>query len=278
MKSSDLGLLGVAFVWGFTFVAVKESLEFVSPFTFLFYRFLLAFLLLFIISIKKLKKMNRVILRHGFLVGIFLFLGYGFQTMGLQYTTPANAGFITGLSVIIVPFLSVFALKVKPPLNAWIGVACALIGLFFLSFEKFSMDYGDFLVLLGACSFATHLILVGKYSPRYDPFLLTTAQIGTVTVLSCLLGVRSPVVVFNHTVVEALIITAVFATVLAFLIQTAAQQHTPATRTAVIFAMEPVFAALSSYILIHEIFPVQKILGCILILLGMIITEIKTHT
>ncbi|MBU7042672.1 MAG: DMT family transporter [Theionarchaea archaeon] len=274
MKSSDLGLLGVAFVWGFTFVAVKESLEFVSPFTFLFYRFLLAFLLLILVSFKKVKHMDRVILTHGIVIGIFLFLGYGFQTMGLQYTTPANTGFITGLSVVIVPFLSIFFLKKIPPLTAWIGVFCALVGLFFLSFQKLSMDFGDFLVLLGACSFAMHLILVGKYSPQHDPFLLTTTQIGTVAALSCLLGTPSSMV-FNTPVVKAVIITAVFATVLAFLIQTTAQKHTPATRTAVIFAMEPVFAALSSYILIHEVFTVQKIVGCGLILLGMIITEMK---
>lgn len=276
MKFSNLGLLGVAFVWGFTFVAVKESLAFVSPFTFLFYRFLLAFLILFTISLKKINLMNRAILRHGFLVGTFLFLGYGFQTLGLQYTTPANAGFITGLSVVIVPFLSVFFLRLRPPLNAWIGVVCALLGLSLLSFDKFSMDFGDFLVLLGACSFAMHLILVGKYSPHYDPVLLTTAQIGTVTLLSSILGIQSPPV-FNQPVVEAVIITAVFATVLAFLIQTMAQKHTSATRTALIFAMEPVFAALSSYLLINEMFTVQKIAGCLLILVGMIITEIKVH-
>jgi drug/metabolite transporter (DMT)-like permease len=274
MRYRDLGLLGVAFVWGFTFVAVKESLEFVSPFTFLFYRFLLAFVLLVLVSVKKLKDMNQSLIKHGFIIGIFLFLGYGLQTMGLQYTTPAHAGFITGLSVIIVPFLSVIFLKKIPHITAWIGVSCALIGLFFLSFRGLSMDFGDFLVLLGACSFAMHLILVGKYSPQHDPFLLTTTQIGTVAFLSFLLAEPGSMV-FNRPVMEAVIITALFATVLAFLIQTAAQKHVPPTRTAVIFAMEPVFAALSSYILIDEVFTLQKILGCGLILLGMVITEIK---
>lgn len=274
MKLNDTALLVVAFVWGLTFVMVKESLYYISPFKFLFFRFSLSFVLLLIISAKKIKYIDTYILTYGLFIGVALFLGYGFQTVGLQYTTPANAGFITGLSVVIVPFLSFVLLKQKPGGYAILGVVCAFFGLFFLSFHNYGMNTGDFLVLLCAISFAMHIILVGKYAPVHDPVLLTTVQIGMVAVLSGVFSINQESVL-NATVVQALIITALFATVFAFLIQNMAQKHTPPTRTAVIFAMEPVFAAVCSYVLINEVFTVRKIVGCVLILAGMLITEAK---
>ena len=218
--------------------------------------------------------MDRNILKYGIVIGLSLFLGYGFQTVGLQYTTPANAGFITGLSVVAVPFLSVLFIKKRLPMYSYMGVACAAIGLFSLSFQQFEMNYGDFLIAVCAFCFALHIVLVGKYAPLYDPVLLTTVQIGVVALLSWFLSLNQEPI-FTTIVWETLIVTSLFATVLAFLIQNLAQQHTPPTRTAVIFAMEPVFAALCSFILIHEVFTFRKVIGCILILLGMVITELK---
>jgi drug/metabolite transporter (DMT)-like permease len=274
VKLSDLGLLAVAFVWGLTFVMVKESLLFISPFKFLFCRFVLSFLFLAGLSGRRLLRLNRSVLGHGALIGVFLFLGYGLQTVGLQYTTPANTGFITGLSVVIVPFLAVGLLKKPPGKYVVVGVGCAAAGLFLLSVEKMEMDYGDFLVLLGAFAFAMHLILVGKYVTEHDPVLLTTIQIGMVALLSFAASWGQQWSL-NSTVVQALFITSIFATVMAFLIQNMAQRHTPPTRTAVIFAAEPVFAAVSSYILTGEPFTVKKVAGCLLILTGMLIAEIK---
>jgi drug/metabolite transporter (DMT)-like permease len=274
MRLSDAGLLLVAFVWGLTFVMVKESLSFISPFRFLFYRFSVSFLLLLAVSNKRLKSVDTTIIKCGSFIGIALFLGYGFQTVGLQYTTPANAGFITGLSVVIVPFLSVVLLKRRLTTYSVAGCICAAAGLFFLSFQQLQMNYGDLLILLCAFSFALHIILVGKYAPFYDPVLLTTVQIGMVAFLSGVLSYHQTAVI-TDTVVRAVIVTALFATVMAFLLQNIAQKHTSPTRTAVIFAMEPVFAALCSYLLIHEVFTARKIVGCLFILSGMLITEIK---
>jgi drug/metabolite transporter (DMT)-like permease len=274
VKLSDLGLLTVAFVWGLTFVMVKESLLFISPFKFLFYRFALSFLFLAGLSGKRLLRLNRPVLGHGALIGVFLFLGYGLQTVGLQYTTPANTGFITGLSVVIVPFLAAGLLKRPPGTYAVVGVGCAAVGLFLLSVEKMEMDYGDFLVLLGAFAFAMHLILVGKYAPEHDPVLLTTVQIGMVALVSFAASWGQQWSV-NNTVVQALFVTSIFATVMAFLLQNMAQRYTPPTRTAVIFATEPVFAAVCSYMLIGEPFTIKKVAGCLLILTAMLIAEIK---
>ncbi len=271
---SDAALLMVAFVWGFSFVLVKEALTFISPFTFLFYRFFLSFLLLLIISAKKLRDINANTLKYGVFIGIALFSGYGFQTVGLQYTTPANAGFITGLSVVMVPFLSVALLEKRPGNYSFVGVFFAAAGLFLLSFQQIEANYGDLLIVFCTFSFAMHIILVGKYVPSCDPFLLTTTQIGTVALLSYGLsgGERS---VMTPLVVEAVVVTSLVATVAAFLIQNEAQRYTSPTRTAVIFATEPVFAALCSFFLSYEVFTLRKILGCLLILLGMLIAEFK---
>ncbi len=113
----DISLLMVSFFWGITFVVVKEAIEFIPPFSFLFYRFSITFLLLLLVSIGRLKNLNLETLKSGIFIGSFLFLGYGFQTVGLRETTPANAGFITGLSVVIVPFISSLLLKLKPQKN-----------------------------------------------------------------------------------------------------------------------------------------------------------------
>lgn len=271
---SDAALLMIAFVWGFSFVLVKEALTFISPFTFLFYRFFLSFLILLMISAKKLRVINANILKYGIFIGIALFFGYGFQTVGLQYTTPANAGFITGLSVVMVPFLSVALLKKRPDIYSFVGVFFAAAGLFFLLFQQLEMNYGDLLIVFCAFSFAMHIILVGKYVPSCDPLLLTTIQIGTVALLSYGFTGRGRTTM-TPLAVEAVLITSLVATVAAFLIQNAAQRHVTPTRTAVIFATEPVFAALCSFFLNYEVFTVRKVGGCLLILVGILITEFK---
>ncbi|MEA1994029.1 MAG: DMT family transporter [Euryarchaeota archaeon] len=271
----DLSLILVTFFWGLTFVTVKEAIAFIPPFNFLLYRFSIAFLLLLIVSAKKIRHIDFYTLKSGLFIGVFLFLGYALQTVGLKYTTPANAGFITGLSVVIVPFLSSILFKTKLKKNVIVGVALACIGLAFLSLQKFAISYGDFLILLCAFAFAMHIILVGKYAPKMDIFSITTIQIGAVAIFSFFFSFTESSFEFNTVIWKALIITAVFATVLAFLLQNAAQKHVSPTHTALIFAMEPVFAALCSYLLISEIFTLQKMLGCIFILCGMIITRFR---
>jgi len=271
----DISLLMVSFFWGITFVVVKEAIEFIPPFSFLFYRFSITFLLLLLVSIGRLKNLDLETLKSGIFIGSFLFLGYGFQTVGLRETTPANAGFITGLSVVIVPFISSLLLKLKPQKNVIAGVILATAGLIFLSFQRFMISYGDFLILLCAFSFAMHIILVGKYSPGRDTFLITMVQIGTVALFSFFLSFGEKPFEFNMTIWQALIITSFFATFLAFLIQNSAQKNVSPTHTALIFSMEPVFAALGSYILLNEAFTLRKIIGCICILTGMILSEIK---
>ncbi|OQM47184.1 EamA family transporter [Anoxybacillus sp. UARK-01] len=285
---ADASLLAVTFIWGATFVVVQNAISFLEPLSFNAVRFwiagicLLIWLLLFQRS--SLQHFNRSLLYAGFWMGLWLFSGYALQTIGLLYTTSSKAGFITGLSVVLVPLFSFFFLKQKPTANAVFGSIIAAFGLYFLTMERaeLSINQGDVFVFFCAVSFAMHIIITGKYSAHYPTLLLTIMQIFTVAVM-CSIGaflfedapnMWNGAILAKRQVWTALLITSLFATAAAFLIQTNFQKYTTAARVALIFAMEPVFAAVTAYIGAGERLSVSSIIGCVGILCGMIVSEI----
>jgi drug/metabolite transporter (DMT)-like permease len=214
----------------------------------------------------------------GLLIGSMLFAGYAFQTYGLRWTTPAKAGFITGLSVVMVPLGSAFFLRQRPSRAAWVGVGLATVGLALLTLNQdLRVARGDLLVLGCAVAFAVHVLLVGHFAPRLSPLNLAAGQIMTVAVLAgglgLLLGEGIPWP--TGPVWFAAIFTGLLATALAFGAQTLAQRFTSPTHTALIFATEPAFAALFSFLLIGEQLTPRALLGCGLILAGMIAAEFR---
>ncbi len=274
---ADFSLLLVTFVWGFTFSVTKNSLDFISPFNFLSLRFGLAFLISLLIFIKYLKLINKKLLLHSAFIGLFLFGGYALQTIGLQYTTVSNSGFITGLSVVLVPIISAILFKKIPRKESVIGVSLAFIGLFFMNFQNgMSINIGDLLTFFGAFCFGLHIISVGHFAQKDNPTVIAIFQIGFVSLYSSIASIFTESYIFPHQtyVLSALFITAFFATVGAYLIQNRAQQYTTSTRTALIFTMEPVFAGISGYF-IGERMTYLSIIGGVLILIGMIISELK---
>ncbi|MBS4197482.1 DMT family transporter [Lederbergia citri] len=286
---ADSSLLLIAFVWGATFVLVQNAIAFLEPFSFNGIRFLIAALLLgiwfFLFEKRQLQHLDKKILISGFILGIWLFLGYAFQTMGLLYTSSSKAGFITGLSVVLVPLFSFFILKLKPGANAVIGVSVATIGLYLLTMtDKVSLNIGDGFVFLCAIAFALHIIFTGKYSQKYPSLLLTLIQISTVSILSIIFALLTedwrlalqPEVLLRGNVLTALIITSVFATALAFLAQTSVQKYTTPTRVALIFATEPVFAAGTAFLWADERLSYSALFGCLFIFVGMIFAELPT--
>lgn len=284
---ADVSLLLVAFVWGTTFVLVQNAIAFLEPFSFNGVRFFMAaFLLggwLVIFEREQLKKINKKLLISGIIMGLFLFIGYAFQTIGLLHTTSSKAGFITGLSVVMVPVFSFMLLKIKPGFNAIIGVSIATAGLYLLTMtDKVSLNIGDAYVLICAVGFALHIIFTGKYSSKYPALLLTVIQVGTVALLSGIFAFFTENwqqafetgVLFKTNVVTALIVTSLFATALAFFAQTAFQKFTTPTRVALIFAMEPVFAAAAGLMWANERLSFSALTGCLLIFAGMVFAEI----
>ena len=278
---AEFYLLGIVIIWGSTFAIIKGILDQILPFTLLAYRFFLATFVLYLIFWKRIKEnIDKTTLKKGSLIGIFLFMGYAFQTVGLKYTTATKTGFITGLSVVLVPIISYFFIKEKINRNSVIGVILAFIGLWFLNYGSgFSFNLGDFLVLLCAVSFAMHIISVGLYAKKVDYVPLVIIQLTIVFVLCLLMAIifERPALHLSYSfdVWWPIILTGVFATALAFYMQNRFQRYSTATKTAIIFSGEPIFAAVFAYFLLGEKVGLIAWAGGLLIIFGMIISQSK---
>ncbi len=275
---ADILLLLVAAIWGLTFTLIKNALIDISPFTFNSLRFLIAGLSMLLLIRKKTYLIEKNILLSGIIIGLFLFGGYTFQTIGLKYTSASNSGFITGLAVIFVPIISALLYKKFPSYLTSLGTLLAFTGLYYLSIEKgIKINIGDFLTVLCALFFAFHVIAVEKYTKKHNTILLVTIQILTVAVISSITAILTePVnirVTFN--VLLALLICAIPATSLAFLIQNWAQKFTTAAKTIIILSMEPVFSAIFASIILAEQMTSRDYIGAALMFIGILIAELK---
>ncbi|OYT60746.1 EamA family transporter [Euryarchaeota archaeon ex4484_178] len=272
--SAIISLFLVSVVWGATFPLVKGSLDFITPLGFIALRFLLAFALLSIFFAKSLKG-NKELLFPGFVLGLFLFLGYFFQTVGLKYTSSSHSGFITGLYVVFTPIFAVLMIKEKLSLKVIIAVFLSLIGLYLLSNMSGGMNFGDFLTLLCAISYAIQVVLVAKYSRMYNPTSLTIIELAFVFLLSTGgWAWEGFYYQMNSFMLFGVIFTGVFATALAILAQTHAQRVIPSSHAAVIYTTEPVFAGIFSYLLLGETLGTNGIIGAALILFGMLLVAL----
>jgi drug/metabolite transporter (DMT)-like permease len=274
-KKAEALLVSITFIWGSTFVIVKDALRDASPVPFLAVRFTLAGILLFLVLGRG--PFDRRAIVPGLVLGVFLFGGYLGQTWGLVYTTPSKAAFITGFSVILVPLILMLGGTRMRAANI-VGALVGLAGIYLLVVPSglSSVNRGDVLVLFGACSFALHIVLVGHYTKRLSFQHLVPLQVLAVGILALLaLPVdRAPMLHWTLRLVVALIVTAVFATRVAFSVQNWAQQYTPPAHTALIFALEPVFAAITSRVVLGEHLGLKALLGAALILCGMIVSEL----
>ena len=271
----ELAMVAVTAVWGSTFVLVRDAVAQIPPFAFIAYRFLAAGLLLAALRPRLAAVVGTPELAAGAVAGLALFAGYGFQTVGLQYTTASNAGFITGLSVVLTPLLAGLVLRQSPGHWPVAGALLAAVGLGLLSLQTLEVRRGDALVLGCAVAFATHILLLGRYAPQLSTYRLAVVQMATAGLCGLAwAGVAGDLVVPGSAEVwVALAITSVAASAAAFLIQTRAQREVSPTRTAVIFTMEPVFAGLFGFLLAGERLSGRGWLGAGLILAGMLVAE-----
>ena len=276
---ADLALAGVTFIWGATFVVVKEALESSSTLLFLALRFSLATVALALLFRRRVGRPGRTTLAAGVAAGTALFLGYLFQTLGLRLTTPAKSAFITGLSVVLVPVLGAVLYRTRQAGTAWIGVGCGAAGLYLLTSPRgmWRASTGDWLTVLCAVSFAVHILLLGRFSRRVGVAELSVIQVAVAAALS--LGsfwwAEPPFVRWTGPLIGAVVACGLLATALAFSVQTWAQQFTSPTHTALIFALEPVFAGGTSYIVCGESLEGQALWGAALILTGIVVSEWK---
>ena len=288
-RQADLALLGITAIWGFTFPIVKTALADASPMAFTTVRMGCAAVLLALLYGKELVRLDRALWRAGAVTGLLMASGYAFQTIGLSRTTASKSAFLTGLSVILVPFLAAFFLRRRPRRSSWAGAAIALGGLYLLAFFPAhggwqtpwqSPNPGDVLTLICALCFAGHITALGHYSPR-----LRFQPLTVLMVAFCALFTAVTAVVLHLGHVEAasfhsswrlwgaLAATSVLATALAFSVQAWAQRFTTATHTALIFALEPVFGLGAAVWWRHERVTVAQLCGCVLILAAILGVE-----
>jgi drug/metabolite transporter (DMT)-like permease len=286
---AHLLLLGVVMVWGATFVLVKDALTDISPLLFNLLRMALATLALAAVYRRQIRHLTRAHLVAGAVVGFCLALGYQFQTAGLARTTPAKSAFITGMVVVLVPLLSAIpVLRASathgPRWNAVTGAVIAFAGIVLLTTPAHTawrslfatINLGDWLTLGCAIGFALHMLALAHYAPRIPLAALAVLQLGACTIF---MAVSLPVFErpFLHAsvrLVVALLIAALLATAAAFTIQSWAQQFLPATHTALILALEPVFAWLTAFLFLHERMTGRAATGGALIFLGIAVTEL----
>lgn len=278
---ADLALVFITLIWGSTFVVVKEALASASTLLFLALRFGLASLALLVAFRRMHVTMlgQKRLLVGGALAGVCLFGGYVFQTFGLRSTTPSKSAFITGLSVVLVPLLSSLVYRKAPEIAEVLGVLLASGGLALMTLDErsFTISTGDMLTLISAFGFAIHIMVLGHYSRSGGFEALSVMQV--VTCATIALGtfwwVETPHVVWRPSLLIALAITGLLATALAFTVMAWAQQHTTPTRTALVFVLEPVFAALTSFLVEGEVFTRRGGAGAALILAGIVLVDLK---
>jgi drug/metabolite transporter (DMT)-like permease len=272
---AELLLTLAAMIWGATFVVVKDALAFATPSAFLAVRFTLAGILLFIFVSRG--RLRAAAIGRGCLLGIFLYAAYLFQTTGLLYTTPSKSAFITGFSVVLVPFLqAMYGFKIRKSTIA--GAALGIFGIYLLVLPRglAAVNRGDGFTLIASCAFAVQIVLVGVYTRQYSFRHLVSIQVLTVGLLAFAskpLGMPFRIT-WTPGLIAAVTVTAVLATAFAISVQNWAQQFTPPAHTALIFALEPVFAAVTSWIVLGERLGGRLFIGSAMILAGMVISEI----
>jgi drug/metabolite transporter (DMT)-like permease len=280
---AHLLLLAATFVWGSTFIVIKSALADATPLVFNAVRMVFAAIVLVVIFFRQLRRLPVGALRAGFEIGTLMWLGYEFQTAGLLYTSASKSAFLTGISVVLVPLLLAIFWRRHVNRYTLAGVFAALVGLYFLcvppgqGLSLASLNRGDLLTLACAVAFAFQIIILGRSAQHYDFVHLVPIEISVCAawmLISIPIADRHGFIHFTHGMWGALAVTALLGTVACFLVQAWAQRFTPPTHTALIFALEPVFAGLTSYLLIGERLGSRGIVGAALILIGVLASEL----
>lgn len=268
-------LVGVTAVWGVTFVQVQDALELYPLFAFLAVRFAISTVALAPFAWTSVRALPREGVVAGIGVGGLLAAAYGFQSAGLELTTVASTGFITGLYVVLTPFIALGLFGTRVPLAVWGGVACAVLGLLLLNGSPGGSAVGNALVLVCALASALQIAAMERYAPRYDPRALTFLQMSTAFVgfLAIALVLGEIEVPRGWTVWGALVVTGVFAGALGYLVATCVQARTTAARAALVFTLEAPFAALAGVLLADEVLGWAGWLGCGVMMAGILLAE-----
>jgi len=271
-------LIVVAIIWGFAFVAQSTGMEHLGPHSFNAARFLLGALSLiplwFILGKHKLP-LNKDLFIGGLVAGTVMFGGFSFQQMGLQYTTAGNAGFITGMYIVMVPIVGI-ALGHATNMKTWIGVLLALAGLYALSVsDDMTINKGDAMQFIGALFWTAHVLILNWLCRKVDAISLTIVQFIVAAILATLvmLMIEQPTLAQFELAILPLLYTGVASSGIAFTLQIIAQRQVEPSVTALILSTEAVFALIGGWLLLNEQLTSNQLVGCGLMLTGMLISQ-----
>ncbi len=287
---SDMLLLLAATIWGFAFVAQRAGMAYVGPFTFNGVRFALGCLCLIpLVALNRMQEAKddrplpqagtNVVIFGGILAGFAIFMGASLQQIGLVYTTAGKAGFITGLYIVIVPILGLFW-RQKPRPGTWLGAILATLGLYFLSVTvNLTISFGDLLELVGAFFWAGHVLIIGWLSPKTNSFHLSFIQYAACSLLSLIMAVITEMITITTLLQAALPILycGLLSVGVAYTLQVVAQRDAHPAHAAILLSLEAGFAALGGWLILGESLSIRGLVGCALMLSGMIVSQLQTY-
>ncbi|MCX7833467.1 MAG: DMT family transporter [Ignavibacteria bacterium] len=278
---AELILLFATISWGISFPAIKISLDYFDPITFVFIRFGLSLLLCLLIFYKHLHLLSYKYLKYGLILGVFLYIGSLSQTIGLKYTTASNSAFITGTNILLLPFIQVLIIKQKPKYENVIGIVVAFVGLYFLTGVHYSeLNIGDFITFICAISFAIQIVLINYYLEKINFIPLLIGQFIAMTLLSPISLFLFSIIFngeiyfkFNLVSISLLVFNVIFPTILSFTLATKYQKYTTPVKAGLIYNSEVFYAIIFAYIILGEIIQKNQIIGGALIITGILISE-----
>ncbi len=274
----EIGLIITAIIWGSGFVASAMSLEHYTPYQILAGRFLIGALILCVLFYKKLKDIKKSTLVKGTILGLFLYLAFVLQTVGLQYTTPSKNAFLTAVNVVIVPFIGFLLYKRKIDMFELVGAVTALVGVAVLSLKlSAEINIGDLLTLGCAVGFAFHIFYTAKFVKDEDAVLLTIVQMAVAAAISWIVVIFKGETSFSFESegLLPLLYLGIFSTTIAYLLQTVAQKYITETKAAIILSTEAFWGTAFSVIILSEVMTAKMLIGAVLILVAIIISETK---
>lgn len=272
------GLLLVTVIWGGGFVASDIALSSLTPFQIMTIRFFLGMFLMGSLTIRDLKKIKKEEIKAGVYMGVALFVGFVLQIVGLQYTTPSKNAFLTALNVVMVPFLTFLFFKKKMNRKGVLGAVLAVIGVGVLSLnEHFSLGFGDFLTILCAVGFAFQIVLTGVFVKKCRSTVLNFMQMGTSFLLSfiCMILAGEYHIEATRNGWVSVLYLGIVSTTVCYFLQTTCQKYVDETKAAIILSMESVFGTLLSILILHEAITYRMMIGCIIIFIAVIISNLN---
>ena len=278
IRKAEFFLIGVTVIWGGTFVSIKSALAFTTPLLLMGLRFFSAFLFFALIYRVPYKKIPRQTLIHGLFLGVLMFFGYGLQTIGLGYTTAARSGFITYLYAVLTPFFQFFIMKKKPFWGNLLGLCLALSGLYLITggWSGGKVNLGDLITTGSAVAFSLYIVYLNILSKKNEPVFLTVIQLLVTSIMAFAFSpvFETPFLVSSGILWGNLLYLSLLGSVVAVFIMTRFQNFVTPTRSALLYSLEPLFSAIAAVLILHEYFSLKQTMGAILIMTGVLLSEI----